>query len=190
MQDHNPFAGRLAKAQDRLRRLEVRIEHQRQSDLPGSFVTGRSGQKSAYRRKLDRQMERTIELAVALEQARRQVRWLQASYDAYAAGTINAQGRSVAAKSQRTRREGERLFVGVYSTGLMYCDRWREDGGDYAEIAFLPYSTLHLERRKGYSGAPASLIAAVEAHAADVQAQRGQPFAISACGQTVILGQR
>lgn len=38
-----------------------------------------------------------------------------------------------------------RLFGGHFPCGIVYADRWIEEGGDYKRIAFLPYDTLKLE---------------------------------------------
>lgn len=78
------------------------------------------------------------------------------------------------------------LFVGVYPTGLVFADRAREHAGDYLRLAFLPFSTLELE----WSGAkmPQELRDAITAQAAALEARRGEPYQISAAGQTVTLG--
>lgn len=92
---------------------------------------------------------------------------------------------------------GERMFIGVYTTGIVYADRAREEHGDYKKIAFLPYETLELEIRDLNS----PLIAEARVHAAKLQAREGDLFAIStagvadaaagiASGQTVRLGVR
>lgn len=79
----------------------------------------------------------------------------------------------------------ERLFIGVYPAGLVYADRFREAGGDYARLAFLPYDTLDLQVSPD---CPDELRQAVSAHADRMRARRGQAFQVSTCGQTVILG--
>lgn len=79
----------------------------------------------------------------------------------------------------------DRLFIGVYPAGISYADRQRQEHGDYAKLAFLPYDTLQL---KVYEGCPADLRARIETHAATIQSQRGQRFQVSSCNQTVILG--
>jgi hypothetical protein len=77
------------------------------------------------------------------------------------------------------------LFIGVFPGGISYCDRRREEHGDYQKIAFLPYRSLELKIYHPKS----DLLPAIEKHAADIQAKRGQPFEISTCGQTVMLGE-
>jgi len=79
----------------------------------------------------------------------------------------------------------QRLFAGAYPCGIVYADRAREKGGDYARLAFLPYDTLVLDVR---ADCPAALRTLIEADAAVIQAQRGQPFQVSTVGQTVLLG--
>ncbi len=39
----------------------------------------------------------------------------------------------------------QRIFIGIYPAGIVYADRTVEVDGDYARLAFLPYSTLELE---------------------------------------------
>jgi hypothetical protein len=43
------------------------------------------------------------------------------------------------------RHYPSRLFGGHFPCGIVYADRWTEEGGDYKRIAFLPYDTLKLE---------------------------------------------
>lgn len=81
---------------------------------------------------------------------------------------------------------GDRLFIGVYPAGIVYADRATTVDGDYARIAFLPYSTLQLEWSKGQF--PPELCRQIVEHAATIAARRGQPFEVSSSGQTVVLG--
>lgn len=79
----------------------------------------------------------------------------------------------------------QRIFIGCYPEGIVYADRTAEIDGDYARLAFLSYSTLELE----FSPAcPLQLKQEIRDSAARIQAQRDQPFRISSCGQTVVLG--
>jgi hypothetical protein len=80
----------------------------------------------------------------------------------------------------------DRLFVGVYPTGIAYADRARTKHGDYLRLAFLPYSTLEIEWSRGVT-VPAELQALIEADAHAMQERAGQEFRVSASGQTVIL---
>lgn len=79
-----------------------------------------------------------------------------------------------------------RLFIGCFPAGLVFADKQREKGGDYARCAFLAFNTLDL---KIEPDCPPSLKAEIKAQAAEIQAKRGQPFRVSTCGQTVILGE-
>jgi len=92
---YNPFAARLAKAEEKLSKLEAQRDRLNANALPGSFVTGRSGRKASYMKRVDRQLDRTIDLASATIKARQDVAWLKAKVAAYDAGTINWQGRRI-----------------------------------------------------------------------------------------------
>jgi hypothetical protein len=78
-----------------------------------------------------------------------------------------------------------RIFAGVFPTGISYADRLREEHGDYARLAFLPFDTLQLEFSKT---CPTQLKAEITEDAAKIQAQRGREYQVSASGQTVRLG--
>lgn len=82
----------------------------------------------------------------------------------------------------------ERLFVAVMPGGLSYCDRTREEHGDYLKLAFLSYLTLRLTFTPAGSAAPKPLYDEIKAHALTMQRRRGEQFQISATGQTVLLG--
>jgi hypothetical protein len=84
----------------------------------------------------------------------------------------------------------ERLFVAVYPTGIVYCDRASERDGDYQRIAFLSYSSLVLEWDPHATREPVeALRAAIEADAARMQARRGERFKVSTAGQYIVLGE-
>ncbi len=78
-----------------------------------------------------------------------------------------------------------RIFAGVYPTGILYADREREEHGDYARLGFLPFDTLDLQID---ARCPAHLRADIEADAAPIIARRGETYQISTSGQTVTLG--
>ena len=80
----------------------------------------------------------------------------------------------------------DRLFYGVFPTGISYADRQREVAGDYRRLAFLSFRTLVLEIEEY---CPAELRAQIEADAATIQAHKGQQYSISSSGQYVILGE-
>ncbi len=79
----------------------------------------------------------------------------------------------------------QRIFIGCYPEGIVYADRTVEEHGDYARLAFLPYDTLELEFSPT---CPLQLKQEIRDSAAHLQAHRGEPYSISSCGQTVILG--
>lgn len=78
-----------------------------------------------------------------------------------------------------------RVFCGVFPTGLVWADRWHEVDGDYKRLAYLNFSTLVLEFEKD---CPEELMAAIRESAEAMQKRKGERFEVSACGQTVILG--
>ena len=78
-----------------------------------------------------------------------------------------------------------RVFCCVMPTGISWSDRKRLVDGDYKRLAFLSFNTLEL---KVEPDCPMQLQPVIYAGAAGIQAQRGQPFQVSASGQTVILG--
>lgn len=187
----NPFTKRLEKSQRRLAQLEKKQRQLDASVLPGSYITGRSGQSATYRKRLDRQLERTVELATALVQVRRDVARWQRQVAAYDAGLINEQGRAKPTLEPAPRQPlpaDDRLFVGNYPEGIVYADRGHEVGGDYATIAFLSYRTLVLAWRAEAQRTPPELLRQVEGHAAGIQARRGEQYIISTVGQYVTLG--
>ena len=79
----------------------------------------------------------------------------------------------------------DRIFIGVFSTGISYADRLREKKGDYAKLAFLAFDTLQLTFEKD---CPRELKAVIEKDASAIQAKRGQRYQVSTSGQTVLLG--
>ena len=80
----------------------------------------------------------------------------------------------------------DRIFSGIYPTGVSYADRWKEKDGDYKRLAFLSFSSLEL---KIETDCPQDLRAQIKEDAAKIQAQRGQQFRISQAGQTITLGE-
>lgn len=84
------------------------------------------------------------------------------------------------------RSLSDRLFSGVYPTGIVYADRARERGGDYERVAFLPFATLSLEVARGQEKHP--LLPLIREDAARLQARRGQRYQVSSSGQYVVLG--
>jgi hypothetical protein len=82
-------------------------------------------------------------------------------------------------------RNRDRLFSGVFSTGIGYADRTVERHGDYKRLAFLSFGTLALDIEPD---CPNELRSIIIEQAAEIQAKRGQQFLISFSGQTVVLG--
>src|SRR3546814_1593750 len=79
----------------------------------------------------------------------------------------------------------QRIFSGIYPAGIVYADRTRQKGGDYARLAFLPYDTLELEFS---TDCPPELKKLIERDAEKIQSRAGQEFRVSTVGQTVLLG--
>ena len=79
----------------------------------------------------------------------------------------------------------DRLFSGVYSTGISYADRTRERDGDYKRLAFLSFATLTLEFQPD---CPDDLRELITREAARIQARRGEHYEIDSSGHTVLLG--
>jgi hypothetical protein len=79
----------------------------------------------------------------------------------------------------------DNIFVGIYPCGIVYADRQQEENRDYKRLAFLSYATLELTVK---DDCPDHLAKDIRAHAAELQSKRGQPFEITASGQTVTLG--
>lgn len=79
----------------------------------------------------------------------------------------------------------ERLFIGVFSTGIGYADRTRERDDDFARLGFLSFRSLDLDIEPD---CPDDLAADIRTHAATIQAMRGQDYQVSTVGQTVRLG--
>jgi hypothetical protein len=79
----------------------------------------------------------------------------------------------------------ERVFVGIFPTGVSYADRKRQVAGDYARLAFLSFDTLELTFQPD---CPQQLRQEIIDDAATIQARKGEQFETSACGQTVLLG--
>lgn len=81
----------------------------------------------------------------------------------------------------------ERLFIGSYSTGVVYADRGREVHGDYARLAFLAFRSLKLEIEPN---CPRGLRDQIVTHAASIQSRRGEQYPVSTSGQSVTLGMK
>ena len=82
-------------------------------------------------------------------------------------------------------KKPERLFIGVFPTGLVYCDREREQHGDYMRLAHLSFATLELTL---YNNPKGELLAHILKDAAQMQARQGEEYQISGSGQMTTLG--
>ncbi len=99
---------------------------------------------------------------------------------------LSAQEKARRSEARGPARLSERVFSGVFPTGIGYADRTVEVRGDYNPLAFLPFSTLELEWRA--KRVPADVRAYIEADARKIQARRGEQYQVSGAGQTVLLG--
>ncbi len=79
----------------------------------------------------------------------------------------------------------ERLFAGKYPCGIVFADRGREKGGDYARLAFMSYTTLKLEIEPD---CPRKMRSVVEAAAASMNLKAGQRYQIAG-NLTITLGE-
>lgn len=79
----------------------------------------------------------------------------------------------------------DRLFICGMPTGVSYTDRRIVIAGDYKRLAHLFYDTLEL---RIVPDCPDDLLHQIEAHAARIQARRGEQYQVSTSGQTVLLG--
>ena len=87
-----------------------------------------------------------------------------------------------------TKQEAiKRLFVGVTATGVVYCDKSREENRDYLVIARVFFDTLILEWVNKET-TPENMLELIRVSATDLQSKRGQEYKISASGQSIILG--
>jgi len=75
------------------------------------------------------------------------------------------------------------LFCCCMPCGFTWCDRTKEQHGDYKRIAFLPYDTMRLEIHSPRN----FLISRVKEDAARLIALIGTPYAVAG-NSTIILG--
>ena len=187
LDDSNPFAARLLKAHDRASAIERKQEAFSRNSIPGTYITGNSGIPASRRRKLDKQLDRTIDLAVASVKAMEKAGVLAKKYVAYADGRCDAQGRSIRPHSPKQKKPKmtarEALFSGVYPGGIVYADR-AVSQGDYKRCAFLNFSTLELTIK---DDCPARLIPLIKEDAGVIQAMDGQRYPTSSSGNSCVL---
>lgn len=80
----------------------------------------------------------------------------------------------------------QRLFYGVFPTGLVWCDRYHEKNGDYKRLAYLNFKTLVLDIEKD---CPEELLTRITLDAKELQDRKGEEYQVSSSGQTITLGQ-
>jgi len=188
--DHgNPFADRLIAANAVVDKIDREQDAFDSAATPGTFVTGGSGVSARRHRALDRQIEKTVTLAVRAVEARDDLSLLERMYLAWQDGRIDWQGRAIREHEPKVKKPTmtaeEALLVGCYPAGIVYGNRARDIGGDYQRCGFLSYGTLELGIE---DGCPARLRPLIEAHASDLQARDGESYQVSVVGQTVLLG--
>ena len=84
-----------------------------------------------------------------------------------------------------------RLFVGTQAAALVFADRDRSEDGDYQTIAKIPYDTVELLWNPHWApncDEDDSLVETIQKARDKLEKHIGEPYEISACGQTVILG--
>ena len=80
----------------------------------------------------------------------------------------------------------ERIFSGVYPTGIIWADRFNEEHGDYKRLAYLNFKTLELQIEKS---CPKDLISFIQADAKLIQDKKGENYQVSTSGQFIKLGE-
>lgn len=146
-------AARLRAYADRLNAEADRVS----ANAPGSYITGASGRSRAMNRRAERALEKTITNAVKSNAARRRAdeferraAWLESGgpEHAYRRKIANRQADAREHKAEKAALKAgslqERLFVGHFPVGLVFCDRSVEQNGDYKRLAILYERTLVL----------------------------------------------
>lgn len=100
----NPYSPRREAAEAALKRVETEQETFEGGTIPGTFITGRSGVTKAYRRKLDAQLDKTIDLSVKVVKAQETVDRLVQDEKLFDLGLINYQGRSISDRPESKKR--------------------------------------------------------------------------------------
>lgn len=77
------------------------------------------------------------------------------------------------------------LFIGVFPTGWIFCDRSIEKHGDYLHVAFQPFDTLQVKYR---NDCPYNMRMTIESVAYEHFQMSGQEYQVSTSGQTRLLG--
>ena len=82
-------------------------------------------------------------------------------------------------------QNNDRIFSGVYPTGIVWADRYKEEHGDYKKLAYLNFGTLKLEIQKD---CPEELLKIIKTEAKEIQDKKGEQYQISTSGQKITLG--
>ena len=99
----NPYTAKLEKARQKLAKVEGQQKSLDANAIPGTFITGRSGVSAARSKRLDRQLDKTIDLAVAYRKALEQVQRLERLEKLYEQGKVNGQGRAIWPKKKKKK---------------------------------------------------------------------------------------
>src|SRR4051812_45775217 len=83
--------------------------------------------------------------------------------------------------------KNEVLFVCTMATGLAFCDKGREEHGDYVRLCFLPFSTLKPEWSK--TKMTDGVRKQIEEQVLEMQIRTGKIVKTSTCGQSAFLGE-
>lgn len=100
--------------------------------------------------------------------------------------TVNNFDNSVKETVSEWLHFNQRIFSGVFPTGIVWADRYHEKNGDYKRLAYLNYKTLVLDIEKD---CPAELIERIKLDAKELQDKKGENFQVSSSGQTIVLGE-
>lgn len=109
----NNFSSRLTVAIKHLEKLKGLRKSLDDNSIPGTFVTGNSGISPSRRRRLDRQLDKTIDLAVAINKAKAEVLSLTRKSELRSMGRIHANGRKVTPKNPKRPYKFKSVTVAV-----------------------------------------------------------------------------
>lgn len=116
----NPYADRLANAREQFERALQRSRTYSDNAMPGTYVTGNSGVSASRRRRLDRQMDKMIDLAKKVDWHRRNVARWQAKYEQWERITNNpAPPKPEKKRRPPTAREQQRRAINA-----LWSDLW------------------------------------------------------------------
>jgi hypothetical protein len=112
----------LQDLRDQIERKQAQLDRlngqqDRNGALPGTFVTGRSGVSASYSKKLNRQLDRTIDTAVNIVALTKELPELKRRLELYESGRINEQGRTI--DSPSTLRKQIAGAESILSSGML-----------------------------------------------------------------------